>query len=559
MKKKKINSVYIISLTEIFLCVIAIIVSSFLFASSNQNLKENEISSINNYKEDYVNRLDNFFIKMQQVSYKIASQNDTQLLMNYYYDKTGDNYGKIEALNTTNDYLDNYVMISPLVSFVGAKFKEEGEYSYPILHSSSTTSGSNVTMDELLNSESFYSDNFSLKIRNDSLFYVFGSDSEDTLKIAVQLNAGEFSEFFDTKSDRNTSFSNYYFHNDQLLLSFSNYEVDENTILNENQKDYKTAKYYTTYVKYNNVLCMRLSLNLTNLNNNGLVSVLYFILSVLAIVIVTILTLVVTGNYMKKPIYELQKALNEISKGNFKYQITYKTKTDMQELFDGFNNMSSLLNDYIDKTYINEIRVKDANFKVLQSQIHPHFLYNCFATIQSLITIEDYSKASELTKQLSLYYSYVTKNKSIIVSLKEEWDHMYRYLKIQKIRFADNVEYEIDELDESLFNYQVPKLIFQPIVENSFKYAFKNIDNGILKIKITSDDDHFYVSFEDNGQVSLEEIDSLNKKIYEQDVETSGLINVCQRIISYSQNHSHVLISQSETLKGLKITFVFKK
>ena len=43
--------------------------------------------------------------------------------MNYYYDKTGDNYGKIEALNTTNDYLDNYVMISPLVSFVGAKFK----------------------------------------------------------------------------------------------------------------------------------------------------------------------------------------------------------------------------------------------------------------------------------------------------------------------------------------------------------------------------------------------------------------------------------------------------
>ena len=54
---------------------------------------------------------------------------------------------------------------------------------------------------------------FSLKIRNDSLFYVFGSDSEDTLKIAVQLNAGEFSEFFDTKSDRNTSFSNYYFNN----------------------------------------------------------------------------------------------------------------------------------------------------------------------------------------------------------------------------------------------------------------------------------------------------------------------------------------------------------
>ena len=53
MKKKKINSVYIISLTEIFLCVIAIIVSSFLFASSNQNLKENEIDEAN-YNKDAV-------------------------------------------------------------------------------------------------------------------------------------------------------------------------------------------------------------------------------------------------------------------------------------------------------------------------------------------------------------------------------------------------------------------------------------------------------------------------------------------------------------------------
>ena len=136
---------------------------------------------------------------------------------------------------------------------------------------------------------------------------------------------------------------------------------------------------------------------------------------------------------------------------------------------------------------------------------------------------------------------------------------MYKYLNIQKIRFEDNVTYEIDALDEKYNSIQVPKIIFQPIVENSFKYAFKNIDNGILKIKISEENDSLFISFEDNGYIDEETIKSLNEQVYKENIETSGLINVCQRIMTYSQNKSKVIIEKGEELKGLKITFKLAK
>ena len=164
-----------------------------------------------------------------------------------------------------------------------------------------------------------------------------------------------------------------------------------------------------------------------------------------------------------------------------------------------------------------------------------------------------------MSKELSLYYSYITKNKNILVCLKEERDHMNRYLKIQKIRFGDSVKYDIDELDEKFFEYKVPKIIFQPIVENSFKYSFKNIDNGQLKISISEDDTYLKISFEDNGTITDEKIEELNNKIFDQNIEISGLINVVQRILNYSQKTSSVEISKGTDLKGLNVTFKLKK
>ena len=557
--RKRLKITAIISITEIVLLISAIFVSVTLYISSNEGIKEQEISIVEKQSDSFVNRFDSLSVKFQEISVKISNLNERKLLSSYYYDSIDDQYGKIKALNDISDYLENYVLTSTCVNSVGAKFQEIDGKSYPILHTSSVTSGSALELDYLLNNVVFYKDEINYYIYNEHLYYLFSTDIDDTFKIAIDLNIEEFANLFEIDTNLNTPYFNYLIKDNRIIFSLSNYKFSDSDLANLKIENLKNFHTFVSSKELNETVYLRTCLNLNNLSNRGMASIVYLIIGIVLITIIGCITLLLLNLYMRKPINEIQVALKNISKGNFNYRIEYKTKSDLQELIDGINSMSEMLNTYIDEKYLQEIRVKDAKFKVLQSQIHPHFLYNCFATIQSLIKMEDYNKALELTKQMSLYYSYITKNKALIVSLKEEWDHMYKYLNIQKIRFEDNVTYEIDPLDEKYNSIQVPKIIFQPIVENSFKYAFKNIDNGILKIKISEENDSLFISFEDNGYIDEETIKSLNEQVYKENIETSGLINVCQRIMTYSQNKSKVIIEKGEELKGLKITFKLAK
>ena len=557
--RKRLKITAIISITEIVLLISAIFVSITLYSSSNEGIKEQEISIVEKQSDSFVNRFDSLSVKFQEISVKISNLNERKLLSSYYYDSIDDQYGKIKALNDISDYLENYVLTSTCVNSVGAKFQEIDGKSYPILHTSSVTSGSALELDYLLNNVTFYKDEINYYIYNEHLYYLFSTDIDDSFKIAIDLNIEEFANLFEIDTNLNTPYFNYLINDNRIIFSLSNYKFSDSDLANLKIENFKNFHTFVSSKELNENVYLRTCLNLNNLSNRGMASIVYLIIGIVLITIIGCITLLLLNLYMRKPINEIQVALKNISKGNFNYRIEYKTKSDLQELIDGINSMSEMLNTYIDEKYLQEIRVKDAKFKVLQSQIHPHFLYNCFATIQSLIKMEDYNKALELTKQISLYYSYITKNKALIVSLKEEWDHMYKYLNIQKIRFEDNVTYEIDPLDEKYNSIQVPKIIFQPIVENSFKYAFKNIDNGILKIKISEENDSLFISFEDNGYIDEETIKSLNEQVYKENIETSGLINVCQRIMTYSQNKSKVIIEKGEELKGLKITFKLAK
>ncbi len=557
--RKRLKITAIISITEIVLLISAIFVSVTLYISSNEGIKEQEISIVEKQSDSFVNRFDSLSVKFQEISVKISNLNERKLLSSYYYDSIDDQYGKIKALNDISDYLENYVLTSTCVNSVGAKFQEIDGKSYPILHTSSVTSGSALELDYILNNVTFYKDEINYYIYNEHLYYLFSTDIDDSFKIAIDLNIEEFANLFEIDTNLNTPYFNYLINDNRIIFSLSNYKFSDSDLANLKIENFKNFHTFVSSKELNENVYLRTCLNLNNLSNRGMASIVYLIIGIVLITIIGCITLLLLNLYMRKPINEIQVALKNISKGNFNYRIEYKTKSDLQELIDGINSMSEMLNTYIDEKYLQEIRVKDAKFKVLQSQIHPHFLYNCFATIQSLIKMEDYNKALELTKQISLYYSYITKNKALIVSLKEEWDHMYKYLNIQKIRFEDNVTYEIDPLDEKYNSIQVPKIIFQPIVENSFKYAFKNIDNGILKIKISDENDSLFISFEDNGYIDEETIKSLNEQVYKENIETSGLINVCQRIMTYSQNKSKVIIEKGEELKGLKITFKLAK
>ena len=556
--KRRFKVTSIINLTNIILVLSSTIVSSIFYISASEGIKNKIIKSLNTQNEQYSTSLESLFVQLLEISSKISNQNDVKLLKSYYFDKKGDNFGKVEALNTLDDNLDTFNFLSSYVYTVAAYFKPEGDLNYGIRHASSS-SNPLTEIDEVLTNYTFSEYPDHVLIHKNNLYYLFSDDAVDTFKICVQLNINDFSSFFNIETNTITQYGSYYFIGDKFVYSFSNYINTAEEIEKENFSGYRNPSHYVYYSKFNETILLRHSLDLNSLADNYNLPIFYFIIGIALLLILSMASILLQQYLMKRPIKEIQKALDAISNGNFSYRIPYTTKSDLQELFDGINHTAEMLSEYINEHYIQEIQVKDANFKVLQSQIHPHFLYNCFATIQSLIKLGEYEKAGILTKELSLYYSYITKNKKMLVSLKEEWDHMIRYLKIQKIRFEDNVTYEIDEINEKIENYTVPKVIFQPIVENCFKYAFKNIDDGKLKISYVEDDEYFYIAFEDNGKIEDEEIIRLNNKIFDQNIEISGLINVGQRVMNYSQGKNSVIIKRSENLKGLNITFKFKK
>ena len=170
--------------------------------------------------------------------------------------------------------------------------------------------------------------------------------------------------------------------------------------------------------------------------------------------------------------------------------------------------------------------LKYSELKALQSQINPHFLFNVLNTMTSLIRTNP-EKAREVTIDLSNYLRYNLDNNVKSIELIKELNQVDTYIKIEKVRFGDklNILYDVDE---SLYNFQIPSLIIQPLVENSIKHGIlKKRDNGCVKIIIKKIDKDIEITIEDDG-VGIEQsiIDNLDKQIK----ENIGLKNVHQRL-----------------------------
>ena len=170
--------------------------------------------------------------------------------------------------------------------------------------------------------------------------------------------------------------------------------------------------------------------------------------------------------------------------------------------------------------------LKYSELKALQSQINPHFLFNVLNTMTSLIRTNP-EKAREVTIDLSNYLRYNLDNNVKSVELIKELNQIDNYIKIEKARFGDKLNI-IYDVDESLYNFQIPSLIIQPLVENSIKHGIlKKRENGCVKIIVKKIDKDIEVIIEDDG-VGIEQtvIDNLDKQIQ----ENIGLKNVHQRL-----------------------------
>lgn len=278
-----------------------------------------------------------------------------------------------------------------------------------------------------------------------------------------------------------------------------------------------------------------------------------WIFSISSILICIIYSLA-TYKYMHKPLSKLVKAFKKVEQGNMDIAITHDAHDEFEYLYSRFNTMVKKIKMLINQVYKQKILMQRAELKQLQSQINPHFLYNSFFIINTMARIGD-ENLIWFTKQLGEYFRFVTRNSSDIITLQEEVNHARVYTEIQQMRFSKRLTVIFNDLPKEFNKLKVPRLILQPIIENTFEHAIEKKMNGILSIDFMVKNNQLDIIVEDNGDnKSYELVGRLNDMIINDDEnsEITGLMNINRRIHLMFGSECGIHFKQSE-LGGIKV------
>ncbi|UTM57844.1 sensor histidine kinase [Photobacterium sp. CCB-ST2H9] len=139
-----------------------------------------------------------------------------------------------------------------------------------------------------------------------------------------------------------------------------------------------------------------------------------------------------------------------------------------------------------------------AELRLLQAQVNPHFLFNALNTINAVIR-RDPDKARQLIQHLSQFFRRNLKQNIETVTLEEELQHVHAYLEIERARFADRLQIEV-KVDDSLLNIRIPTFTLQPLVENAIKHGTSNLlESGQLTINAYQAQDRIILEVRDNA------------------------------------------------------------
>lgn len=267
---------------------------------------------------------------------------------------------------------------------------------------------------------------------------------------------------------------------------------------------------------------------------------------------------------VQRPVSLLLRSLNRMKEGRWSTRIHTKTNAEFSLLNEEFNEMAETIQSLIEQVYMEQIRVKDAHLKQLQSQINPHFLYNCLHFIKSKAVVGDTEAVEAMALNLGDYYRYITRVDHSLTTLGEELKLLENYLAIQNLR-KQRIHYEI-EIEDDMLGLQIPRLLIQPLVENSIIHGIeKKIGPCFIRIRASRTRDFAAIAVEDNGAGMTEEaIERLYAKLNEPEREDDdtpggcGLWNVQQRLKRYFGESSGLVISPSPS-GGLQITLQMEK
>ena len=289
------------------------------------------------------------------------------------------------------------------------------------------------------------------------------------------------------------------------------------------------------------------------------------VIGIVTLVFVFIATMFVSFK-ITAPIKVLIDNMKKVEQGVFEADFDSLGNDEMGMLGRHFKLMIAKINDLIEREYKLAIENKESQLRVLRSQINPHFLYNALQSIGTLALKSKAAPVYSLLTSLSKIMRYSMDMKEDIVPVHSEVMHVKAYLLLQKQRFDEQFEFDLT-ISKEVQEIHIPKMILQPIVENSFKHGFdQQIDNASIQIDGQLQEDGMVcITVRDNGiGVSGQQLERIRQELLNGELreseqrETIGLKNIYDRLQIYYNNQAHMSIHSIEGC-GFTVTVQFPK
>ncbi|WP_026695323.1 cache domain-containing sensor histidine kinase [Peribacillus kribbensis] len=187
--------------------------------------------------------------------------------------------------------------------------------------------------------------------------------------------------------------------------------------------------------------------------------------------ILTLMLFSILSRWIVKPFRMMMKVMKKVERGDLDVRIHTSGHDEITHLGNSFNAMISRINELINREYRAVIKQRNAEFRALQSQIQPHFLFNTLSGFIALNRIGDRKTLEKAILSLSQLLRY-SMGQEEWTTVRDSFELLQSYCRLQQLRFQDRLTVEF-YYDEELANYLIPKLIIQPFVENSIIHGIE--------------------------------------------------------------------------------------
>lgn len=225
-----------------------------------------------------------------------------------------------------------------------------------------------------------------------------------------------------------------------------------------------------------------------------------YVLTALLLLGIAMILAIFFATAITRPIKELRDSMREVEKGNLEdVKVTVSSQSEIGSLENSFNLMTAQIRQLMEQNIYEQEQKRKSELRALRSQINPHFLYN---TLDSIIWMAEGGKNKEvvrMTAALARLLRQSISNDNELIPLEKEIGYAGSYLIIQKMRYRDKLEYEI-EIEDEIKDQKIINLVLQPLVENAIYHGIKyKGSKGLVRITGYGERDKIVLKVTDNG------------------------------------------------------------